>query len=83
MMREAVLVNGDYAVRVCHAYFVRQGRAVAKVQIMRAEHVHVFVKKKCRVASSERRRDVVKVDQFNVISGKECRFVIRNSEACV
>ena len=68
MMRKAVLVNGDYAIRVGHAYFVRQGCAVAKVQIMRAEHVRVFVKK-CRVASSERRRYVFKVNQLNVICG--------------
>ena len=68
MMREAVLINGDYAVRVCHANLVRQGRAGNEIQIMQAEHVRLFVKK-CRVAGSERRRYMCKANQFNVICG--------------
>ena len=55
MMREAVLINGDYAVRVCHANLVRESHAVTEIQIMRAEHVRVFVKE-CRIAGSETRR---------------------------
>ena len=43
MVWKSVLVNGDYAIRVSHANLMRKGRAVSKIQIMRAEYVRVFV----------------------------------------
>ena len=45
MVWESVLVNGDYAVRVCHADLMGKSRAVTEIQIMRAEHVRLLVKK--------------------------------------
>ena len=45
MVWESVLVNGDYAVRVCHADRMGKSRAVTEIQIMRAEHVRLLVKK--------------------------------------
>ena len=61
MVWESVLVNGDYAVRVCHADLMRKSRAVTEIQIMRAEHVRVLVKKG-RIAGSEKGRYVCEVN---------------------
>ena len=62
---KSVLVNGDYAIGVSHANLMRKGRAVSKIQIMRAEYIRVFVQKG-RIAGSERRRYVRQVNQFDV-----------------
>ena len=61
MMWKSVLVNGDNAVRVCHVDLMRKSRVVTEIQIMRAEHVRVLVKK-CRIAGSERRRYVCEIN---------------------